>query len=387
MRGLVRLGVQVHRMRGSIHILCGFVLSASLALAGDGRIEISQSSIPLTITNSGSYLLTENVTGSSGSNAITIAASDVSLDLNGFALNGVAGSLSGVAVSGGRINVAIQNGTIRNWGQHGVSAGAASNSAVRKLKVSRNTLDGIILGSGSMVHECLVSDNGVDGIDVSSQSLVTGSASRNNGQYGIKVGDFASVSSSASRENGLSGFVAGSQSLVIDSAARDNRGHGIEAGEATLVSDCAVYNSHSNGVHATGNGVKAQRISSFGNGGYGIDLQASSMVDDSVVRLNTNGGVRVQGRSLVLRNTADQTRAGPGFSFLGSAVRVEGNNARASAGAGFTASGSNHFVVLNTAYTNVPNYSVNATTNRFDLVTDPRQSSSAVQRAWANFAF
>ena len=386
MRGLVRLGVQVHRMRGSIHILCGFVLSASLALAGDGRIEIAQSSIPFSITNSGSYLLTGNVTGVPGSNGITIAASDVALDLNGFTLSGATGSLHGVAVTGGRINIAIMNGTIRGWGQHGVGGSTASNSVARKLKVFRNTLDGIVLGSGSLVSECLVADNGVDGVELSSQCLIAESASRNNGQYGIRIGDFSLVSACASRENGLSGFTAGSRSLVLDSAARDNRGHGIEVGEATLVSDCVVYNSYSNGVHATGNGVKIQRVSAFGNGGFGVDAQASSMVDDSVARLNTNGGFRTQGRSFVLRNTADQSQSGAGFVFQGSAVRVEANMARGNT-TGYSAGGSNHVVILNSAYTNNVNYSVNATTNRFDLVTDPMQSTSATQRAWANFAF
>src|SRR5689334_14299720 len=53
-------------------------------------------SLPFTITNSGSYYLTTNLTGQSGTNGITIACSPVTLDLSGFALTGVSGALVGV---------------------------------------------------------------------------------------------------------------------------------------------------------------------------------------------------------------------------------------------------------------------------------------------------
>ena len=45
------------------------------------------------ITNAGSYYLTTNLVGVSSKNGIKIAANNVALDLNGFALLGVPGSL------------------------------------------------------------------------------------------------------------------------------------------------------------------------------------------------------------------------------------------------------------------------------------------------------
>src|SRR2546423_8828466 len=57
---------------------------------------ISQSSLPLTISSAGSFYLTQNLTVSSG-NAITISASDVSIDLNGFAINSTAPTAAGTA--------------------------------------------------------------------------------------------------------------------------------------------------------------------------------------------------------------------------------------------------------------------------------------------------
>ena len=47
------------------------------------------SALPFTISNSGSYYLTANLTGAAGSDGITILASDVTLDLNGFTMTGV----------------------------------------------------------------------------------------------------------------------------------------------------------------------------------------------------------------------------------------------------------------------------------------------------------
>jgi hypothetical protein len=49
-------------------------------------------SLPFTITNAGSYYLTTNLVGTSGTNGITIASGNVTLDLEGFALLGVPSS-------------------------------------------------------------------------------------------------------------------------------------------------------------------------------------------------------------------------------------------------------------------------------------------------------
>jgi len=71
------------------------------------------SSAPFTITNSGSYYLTTNLTVSSG-NAITITTNNVTLDLNGFTIASTTPSAAGTGVllAGGNANIAILNGFI-----------------------------------------------------------------------------------------------------------------------------------------------------------------------------------------------------------------------------------------------------------------------------------
>ena len=88
-------------------------------LVGTPGIPIN--SLPFTIEACGQYFLTDCLTGVSGSNGIVIDADDVTLDLNGFALLGVPGSLDGVTVTGGaRENVTVKDGIVRGWGEHGI---------------------------------------------------------------------------------------------------------------------------------------------------------------------------------------------------------------------------------------------------------------------------
>src|SRR5260370_25455545 len=58
------------------------------------------SSLPFTINAPGAYYVTTNLTGVTGTNGITIAANDVTLDLKGFSLLGVPGANDALFVSG-----------------------------------------------------------------------------------------------------------------------------------------------------------------------------------------------------------------------------------------------------------------------------------------------
>src|SRR3954470_1382728 len=73
------------------------------------------------ITAPGSYYLTGNITGAAGKHGIGIAASDVTLDLNGFALiSGGGGNRRGINVPAAQTNFSVRNGTVRGWTDGGV---------------------------------------------------------------------------------------------------------------------------------------------------------------------------------------------------------------------------------------------------------------------------
>lgn len=75
------------------------------------------------ITQPGSYYLTGNITGVAGKHGVEIAASGVTLDLNGFRLSGNSSTLDGIAItqSQGR-GIIIRNGTVELWGDCGIEA-------------------------------------------------------------------------------------------------------------------------------------------------------------------------------------------------------------------------------------------------------------------------
>src|SRR5438105_11935725 len=63
------------------------------------------------ISQPGSYCLPGNVVGVSGKSGIRIDADDVTLDLAGYGMIGVSGSLSGILINN-HLRIAIRNGSI-----------------------------------------------------------------------------------------------------------------------------------------------------------------------------------------------------------------------------------------------------------------------------------
>ena len=91
------------------------------------------------ITQPGSYYLTGNITGVVGRHGIEIAASGVTINLNGFEATGVPGSFAGVATTvAGLRNISVTNGSVRGWGASGVDlfANSASNCDVSNIRAS-----------------------------------------------------------------------------------------------------------------------------------------------------------------------------------------------------------------------------------------------------------
>jgi hypothetical protein len=367
-------------------VLMLILVTALSARAGDGRRELSQSSWPVTITNGGSYVLTENISGTNGAHGVVVAADDVTLDLNGFTIAGLPGSLNGIHVAAPVVNLTVQGGLIRGWGGNGISAAAASNSAVRGVQVRGSGGHGMELGTGAQVFDCVVANSGQDGIRVGGVSQVGGCQARNSGGHGIVIGTHSSASDCTARENGGSGIVAAPQSLVLRNAVRDNRGHGVVLEAGCLVADAAAYTCVSNGIHGNALGVNAQRVTTFGNGGAGVSLQGFSMVQDSTARQNTNGGFRIGSNGFILRCAADQSVGGGGFVVSGTGTRIDQVHATRNAGSGIVITGTNNLVVMNTAYGNTPtNYAISATNNYYEIVINPTNAAGKLDQPWSSY--
>lgn len=278
-----------------VSVVGGFAAAAAIlserdgSASPDGRIVIS--SLPITIRESGSYILTSNVTGRAGEDGIIIDANDVTVDLNGFTLRGVEKSGTGIRVTeaAGRCDITIRNGSIVEWGVHGIEAYLAESIVLVDLHSSRNEEHGIKTGTG-IVKRCTAYGNGHHGIEVNS----------------------GTVSECIAKKNGYRNEFEASAFVINDSCR---------------VVDCRAIYNYGNGFHVNQDSHLAGNIANENRGGAGILVTGGdNWIDDNFLEGNTLGIVVKCGDNLVVKNVIreglqnpDQihagTKSGP-FVFL-----------------------------------------------------------------------
>jgi len=268
--------------------------------AADGIIEINQvaafaggvtagdaAGFPVTISQPGSYLLTSNLTVTSeNTTAIAVEASDVTIDLNGFAILGattcsVLGGCTGAGTGNGVSSlegsppypstVTVRNGTIRGMGDRGIELW--DNSRIEGVSVSNNGDDGINVGPNSVVSDNTSSVNGGTGIFTSNGSVVTHNTTVSNTEDGIFAAQGSTVSFNTARANIQDGIDVNNGSLVTGNGAWQNVGDGIEAGPGSTVTNNAAHD----------------------NNGYGLNLSAGAGYSDNVLTDNNAGQVTAAG--------------------------------------------------------------------------------------------
>lgn len=125
-----------------------------------------------TISQPGSYYLTSNVTGSASKTGIRITVSDVTVDLNGFALLGNGAGANGVSVSGGMSRIVIRNGKMTGWPFTAILASNSPNVVIENIAATcTTTASGFSVGERGIVRGCTVDSAGV-GVTAGSNSLV-----------------------------------------------------------------------------------------------------------------------------------------------------------------------------------------------------------------------
>ena len=155
---------QIRKLVESDEVLLTFQIigtaanAARCALAIRERIEddtVVLATAVFRITQPGSYYLTGNVNGPSGFNAIEIASVDVTIDLMGYAVLGVAGSLTGIDSTINASNLTIRNGTVRGWGSGGTNIAVSSfehNRLIEHIRASSNGGAGISAGRRAILR-------------------------------------------------------------------------------------------------------------------------------------------------------------------------------------------------------------------------------------------
>jgi len=316
------------------------------------RIPIS--SLPFIISTPGSYYLTGNLTGVSGDPGITIATSFVTLDLNGYSLIGVAGSLDGVrAELAGSKQVAIRNGVIRDWQARGISAVATTEVHVEDVRLNSNLGDGMRVGPRSIVRDTTSLANGGIGIYVETGGTIIGcTAGSNTGGGVLTAGNSLVASTTALDSTNQTGIALNPGSIAIDCIAQQNF-VGIAASAGSRV------------VHSV---ARANFI--------GINGSDRTSIEECTADVNTDDGIRVGNGGLVrgnvlTGNTGDGIQASAGN-------RIEENQASAN-GVGIRVVGTNNLVVKNSAFQNTTEFVIAAGNKAGAISADPTTANP-----WAN---
>jgi hypothetical protein len=175
------------------------------------------------IASSGSYYLTTNIVGVSGKDGIDIDANNVTLDLNGFSVVGVNGSLTGISTA--EANVVIRNGIV-SWWTNGINS-SGMNVTVEELTVSSNALYGIeVTGSNSSVTGNNVAGNNRS--DTGGYSGIIVSGNNNLVQNNHVVSTLGGTSA-------VGIFALGTGTIVIQNYVEGNGGNDIEWGTGAIV--------------------------------------------------------------------------------------------------------------------------------------------------------
>jgi len=250
---------------GSLFAVDGVVLiDQPHALAG-GITTGDAPGFPVTITQPGSYKLSGPLTiPDSNTDAILVAAAPVTIDLNGFSINGpnvcTQNSSSAISCTGngnGRgiivnsvATVSILNGTIKGMGGFAISgAGSGPLAYIDHLVVQSNgggiftpgtvTNTTALLNGGdairaTAVRDCLVDLNG--GIGVLVSGVASGNTITNNGGAGL-FGFNSALIGNMVQGNGI-GLQAQCPSVVFGNTVNNNGGSDqIQLSDATCVAN------------------------------------------------------------------------------------------------------------------------------------------------------
>ncbi len=249
--------------------------AAALVVAPIGTAEAAEARVPLytttTITAPGTYVLTRNVTGAGP--LISIQASDVDIDLNGFNLT----PTSGAAVNAqNQSRISVHDGFIAN-GTNAVRFDGVDTGRVERVNVVGSTAAALSFTkcNGIVVRDVIVRNTTAEGV------LFDASASATPGVVEVSDSLFSGIGTIAiSLKNAASSLVA--KNGINSTGAR-----------GMLFDTCSALTVRDNIVRSTG------------FAGFALIGSSGCQVTGNIVRLPTNEGIIVDQNSnenMIARN-------------------------------------------------------------------------------------
>jgi len=338
------------------------------------------------ISQPGSYCLGSNVVGVAGKNGIKIDADNVTLDLAGFGVLGVGGSLSGILINN-HFHIVVRNGSISSWSSHGLDGTSGALARIEDLRTDANGGNGLVINSGSQVNNCVAAQNAGVGIAVSNNVLVTGCVSSLNGGHGFGLGTACTIKSCLAFGNTGAGIATGGVNYltVIDCNANTNTGGGIAGPKRAFITSSTAEGNGVVGI-ATGASSTVSNCNASGNTGDGIIAATGSAVTGCTASANTGDGIEVDNRCRLEGNTCEGNgtgrAGGAGIHATSRANRIDGNTA-ISNDRGIEVNGAGNLVVRNDASLNTTNYDIAA--NNTNANVESPGPNFLLDRPWANF--
>lgn len=286
------------------------------------RIPIDATNTPGTatasfrITQPGSYYLTGNITGASGKAGIEVNTNNVTIDLGGYTLQGVAGSLAGITHTAAVTQaVTVRNGIVRDWAGSGVDLAVSndvSGSLIENILAVANGSFGIRCGRGGIIRNCTATDHtGASSFAfVAYNESIIESCTANANRVGYSVGINSRVTNCSATSNSSLGFTLQGGIVFTNCISAANQGSGFNqsgSGAGLTYIHCQALNNASDGFSvqsavflectASGNGT-------VGTTGAGIRISNIDARVDGCTLVGNDLGLVATGGCLIVRNSA-----------------------------------------------------------------------------------
>lgn len=299
------------------------------------------------ITQPGSYYLTDHITHTT--TGIEIAASNVTIDLNGFTISGGTHAIeSTISVAG----IVVKNGFVKSTTSTGIRLFSASKGLIEGVQLSNVSGSGFATGGAFVLRNCVASQSGSGfsaggactfdrcfadtcetgfGLDVSciltncsaTNCTDTGFESLSSGvrlenctavnctNFGFKFTSGVTIERCTARTSGR-GFDIGDNSTLTNSAALANIGQGARAGATcSVVSNTFRLNgaaSDSAGLWIQGNGNRVENNEMTGND-WGLWVDGT---DNIIIRNTARGNTAANYGTIAAGNEMAPVIVGPG---------------------------------------------------------------------------